>query len=689
MSSRSSTHVVGCLLDVSNSMKTALETGRGGEQATDRFQAVLQAALKLAQAEQRHNPTSLIFVGAFGLNTDKGCPPCVDLCGLIDALLGEDEARDDCRGGHERLIALANQNNVEHITEYIRTKLTDDQAQIVHSHLRKHPERIAEFVAAIPSLEKMQTANRKHAVAGALITGFGANRIKDNRVEKSEVVQLARRICDRGWLDLAEFVPRPVADVVKLLDRVQKHPAVGGSRDNAEQPANVSLLDRLRKYIYFDTPMRQALSQSLTTFQKQQAAGRRVLVLVSDGDSTDGDPKSHARELEQASVTLATVYLTANRAAYHRRLYDRAESKWNRGQHKLFAMAARISGATHPIPVLASVGWEVPSSGECALYSTVSSTAALEEFCSLLLSARFGSADILLDMVGRVRLDDYINDGHVRTRTNPSDQGESATCYAHATAAVLHMALIRIEGRIGGCPSIKAIRERILRNFPPAADGQSVQAVLEEAMTWYRPLRFRKVDENGARQAVLRRRPVLTTFHLSDSRWEAFSKHFEEAATRNSVLTRAMMTPYHSVADGGGHAVILTSCDPQSLTFLNSWGHGWGNNGSFRIEDSTVLEWVCFHDIDWLESDLTTAEKQAYQSRVDKELRERAEKHPSILELEARCPRCRANSPIADFTGSVRHATCPQCRRSFAPEPGHLVQALYAHAGLGDISQAA
>jgi hypothetical protein len=144
---------------------------------------------------------------------------------------------------------------------------------------------------------------------------------------------------------------------------------------------------------------------------------------------------------------MAAVYLTSDRAVPRRRLYDQAAEGWNAGQRTLFGIAARVVGATHPIPLLASMGWEVPSSGECALYATVCSAAALDEFFSLLLSARFGSADVLLDIIGRVRLDVYIDDEHVRTRNNPSDQGWSMTCYAHATAAVLHMALLRIVGR--------------------------------------------------------------------------------------------------------------------------------------------------------------------------------------------------------------------------------------------------
>lgn len=178
-------------------------------------------------------------------------------------------------------------------------------------------------------------------------------------------------------------------------------------------------------------------------------------MFVSDGDSTDGDPLPLARKLQQENVTIAAAYLTGDRAVPHRRLYDRAPQGWNTGQRTLFDMAARVAGATHPIPVLASMGWEVPSSGECAL----------------------------LDVIGRVRVDVYIDNKHARTHKKPSNHRWSPTCYAHATAAVLHMALLRIVRREGGYPSIKVIRARISRNFRPDLDGWDMEEMLEMATT--------------------------------------------------------------------------------------------------------------------------------------------------------------------------------------------------------------
>ena len=67
MSERSPNTVFGCLLDVSGSIREALESGRSDERAIERLRAVPRAALKLAQAELRRDPQALPFVGVFGL----------------------------------------------------------------------------------------------------------------------------------------------------------------------------------------------------------------------------------------------------------------------------------------------------------------------------------------------------------------------------------------------------------------------------------------------------------------------------------------------------------------------------------------------------------------------------------------------------------------------------------------------
>jgi len=499
--------------------------------------------------------------------------------------------------------------------------------------------------------------------------------------------------------DFKKLLTYSVDDVVSLFERVQDHL----SWEDESSGADRTLLDDLEPYLYGCTPVEAALSKSLAAFRDHPHIKHRILVLISCGLSTDGDPLDLKGELKREQVMIATVYLTDDDAMAQRQLYDHSSFAYDpsylydlfdRARLSLLNVASVVEVVQHPIPVLASIGWGVPSSGRCALFLTANSK-ALGEFCSALLSARFDSADALLDILGKVELDSFINDEQARTCNNPSDQGRSPVCYAHAIAAVIHIALVRIVGREGGHPTIAAIRERILLRFPAGPGGRSVYEVLQECMRWYRPLRFKEVGEDGARQAVLHRRPVLATFRLSKPGRQAFSRFYQDPFTCQSVLNKSLMAPYRSLPDGGGHAVVLVKCDPDGLTFLNSWGNQWGNNGSFSIEDSRVLEidsipkygQMSFYDIYWLESELTRGEIQAYDAKVDESLREHSSQHPSIFDLEVQCPRCNHVAEIAKFTGSIRLATCPLCMQSFKPEPGYLMQALYIRAGINDSEQ--
>ncbi|CAI6059520.1 unnamed protein product [Clonostachys chloroleuca] len=142
------------------------------------------------------------------------------------------------------------------------------------------------------------------------------------------------------------------------------------------------------------------------------------------------------------------------------------------------------------------------------------------------------------------------------------------------------------------------------------------------------------------------------------------------------------MADCRSAPADGGHAVVLTNCEPKSLTLLNLWGTSWGNEGSFRIEDHTVLELdvetarMSFYDVFWVEDDLRMLRRRLSISR------EEVNNHPGLRELEVHCPNCRHNSLLVDFRGSIRGSVCPRCGEAFKLEAFHLFQALYARAGL-------
>ncbi|KAL4756436.1 uncharacterized protein BDW70DRAFT_166121 [Aspergillus foveolatus] len=659
MANQESSTLVGCLIDVSGSMRKVLETGRSDGRAVDRFHAVLDAALDIARKEQQVEPRAKMFVGASGLDRQDGYPSTVDLCGIVEALLEENDQDD--RSGHDLIIEIANRNNLTHITEYIRNMLTDSVARIVHACLRRCPEQIEEFKDAIPSAAEIRKSQETKygstlgsgalviaggsvlcgplgGLFGAALTGLaamGADAYEDQVVDSSEGLQLARRICREWFRDFLDFVPRPRST-------------------GARQWLSVEEL------VYGDTPMREALSRSLSVFQANSNCDERVLVLMSDDHATDGDPGEIATELHSEDVAVACVYLTSDHDIAQRRLYDKPAYSWDKGRRTLFNIASKVTAKNHPIQVLMSMGWQIPCSGEVDLYVSVCTETAVKEFCSLLVSAHLGSTDALPD--------DYIQDEHAITCKNPLEQGK----------------------RKEPCPTIGESRDRILHEFPPGDHGRVAEEVLNQAVQWYR-LRYRAVVEMGARQAVLQRRPVLTTFRLSKKGRAKFSQHFSQPQKRRSMLTEANVRPYRKGRDDGGHAVVLYACEPHSLSFLNSWGSDWGTNGGFRVQSPAVLEIdepdclspVRFYDVFWYESDLTPSERAAYDAKAEENLRTYTTYHPSLLELEAMCPLGQRISLISDFSGNAREAKCPRCLFSFVPQPGNLLQVLYARAGLG------
>ena len=126
------------------------------------------------------------------------------------------------------------------------------------------------------------------------------------------------------------------------------------------------------------------------------------------------------------------------------------------------------------------------------------------------------------------------------------------------------------------------------------------------------------------------------------------------------------------------HAVVLTGCDPDSLTFMNSWGTHFADGGFFRVEDENVLDEMEFFDIYWKEDDLTLSEREAYKREAVRRSKELADKFPSLEDLHCMCPKCGKRSPVSSFRGDVLNALCPKCYSTFKPTSNDLLSALYS-----------
>jgi hypothetical protein len=568
--------------------------------------------------------------------------------------------------------------------KYIDEKLTDREARIVYSFLLDHPERLQPFLDTIPSPVKptvISSAGTASVRAGALgavsalfpVVGLGLGASKLFGAKKPVDLDVDKAVDDSGALKMARDILEEAEGGAGFGDC--DCAGTGGGR-------RCDILCRLQKHMYGYTPLCKALRNASTAFQSRIGPGRKCLLVISDGDATDGDAVATLTQLryEVGAVDVVTLFLTAEPIPNTRTLYD-APGAWTEGERVLFAMSSVFKCTEAPVSTLRAAGWRVPPSGECRLFARVNSAEALDEFCRLLMSNQFGYTDTLLSVVGRVSLALYItgDSGPVRTFV-PGDQGRhSPTCYAFAAGAVLHLAMARVVRRTGDLPSYSDVVESILSEFPVSVPVTDRYPVLEWGCTRYR-LRFREVSELQAREALVALRPVLMVFSLSTAGWDKLEDTFFTDKPRATVLTSVDMGAALAQDCSQCHAVVVTACDASSLTIMNSRGQLWGDGGFFRVAGGDVLS--CrgrpprFFDVEPVFSE---EEKTRFREEAAANVAAAARTVPSILEELCECPLCGTASKIRDFTGDVFLATCPvlTCRQQFQPEVGHLAVALY------------
>ena len=368
-----------------------------------------------------------------------------------------------------------------------------------------------------------------------------------------------------------------ILDILRRLESMYREPESQGTipsgpTSSARYIDWERLLADTEPFMYRSTYMCRALQKVQLLFEEENYH-RKSLLLVSDGKARDGDPVPLAHAIITSGGTVFACLLTTAHLAEPRRLRDPEDDEIrNSGDavRAMFSMASTISCSSDTVQFLRRRGWRIPGSGRYKLFTQANNPSIVDEFTSA--SWEFGnSADTLLDVFGQVSLDNYIHDTNVNARATRQVR---PICWAHATASVFHLASSRVVGRR---VNFMSVRDDLLRGF--GNDGQSVGDVLGRTCQRYR-LRYCKIDEAGARDAIHARRPVIATFWLDGARWASFCGFYKSnptgILTSRDIPVPSPLEVARAEAAGeepGGHAVVLVRCTENTLTFMNSWGH--------------------------------------------------------------------------------------------------------------------
>eukprot|EP00118_Oscarella_pearsei_P020433 m.221242 g.221242 ORF g.221242 m.221242 type:complete len:555 (+) comp39956_c1_seq18:140-1804(+) len=528
--------IIGIMLDVSGSMKETFNLDRSTDTDVEKSHTILTSIMNIVKREVvQHNCKESVFTCAFGLCQRPETWQSHEICDLMPLLEYFSKTRTE--NVYEKLFQLACSHGASHINRWIRSTLSEFQAALLFDCLRSDSHLARELAGLIPSgfpttvYQGVEVcANKVGNIVRTVASLWGGNtpanfgtRYLDAQARDSNAYKRACEIISQRIKSciMEHLKPRSVQQVSKILD-VLLHSTEAPSAESSSLHHKIrELLDPMKPFIFGGTPMCKALNEARDILMKTNAS-RKVLFILSDGDSSDGDPRPIAEGLRSLGVTIITCFLTSHGVENPKCLLYEADDSWAHkdGRRVLFEMSSIMKNTHTPITYLVDADWELSSEGCSHLFIEVNSLDVVDEFCKIVVSQMTRPCDALLHILEKINLATYVNQQNAQFEPK---QQHKATCYANAIAAVFHLTLNQIVGR--RCPTFETIRKGIIEES--GSHGADVEQVLEQFCPQYQ-LRYRKVDEEGARRAINERRVLVAEFCLDDDQWEQFHKFYED-----------------------------------------------------------------------------------------------------------------------------------------------------------------
>ena len=651
--------VIGILLDVSHSMRDNVGSGvdeDGGPWALSIFE-VIDNLIK-----HDVSPDNSVFALAFGA---RGGDQLLDILTCLQSSKCDQKATDD---QIEKIFRILEGAGAKYIRKWARREVV--QGVFTHHKACLFLEK-AESDEDFPKTFVQTCLPPKCRVfpGGAL---------------EAQLLTGAEHACASVWSSIREATEEDIQGALtkaqpllvsfkpRIFNVKEASDVLHGYIDEGELSKERSreLLEKVEPYIYGATPLYQAIRTATKCFEKHAStfqSHKKLLFVLSDGDPTDGGEndsaaiKKVATRLENAGVTVVGCFVTQSKTIQPRQMFSKMNTNWDSGSKFLFSLSSTITTQSIPRTMFVKRDWSIDfENNETRLFLQVNHPDHLRDACDLARNV-VCSQEALSDLLADVDLDVYINQS-VRDYEAQEKQ-EGHTCYAHASATVLHLTMKRIHGPENDVPTFVELKDEMIGKF--GKEAFSITKALDEMCKKYH-LRYKRVDVKGAMEAVASSRPVIATFKLTRKEWDRFKEFF--ITNGKGILTKKEIdiTARPSNPKRFGHAVVLTSFNSEYLRLLDSWGSDWADNGFIKVQNADVLGFQ-FYDVYWEIEDLNEKEKTSFKELGSKRAKWLMETLPSLQrdDYTVKCPICRVDSPVKDFTGNLLQAKCPKCKKAF------------------------
>ena len=658
--------LIGILLDVSGSMKRSIGSGidEDGEPWARSIFEVIDNLIKYDVSTDNH-----VFAVGFGAKEGE---QIFDILGTLERIHLHNQAfdRNDkpvTRGHLNEIFEILKNAGARYIREWLdvevaREVVPDYTADLLLRKCQSDQSFASKFVEFLPSPCRGWTHDPILNLVEKVAT-FAVTKVKRATTEdvKDVIDKATPHLMKKSVGKDSIFNVRKASDIL--------HGCFDEEELSKERSRELSR--RIEPYIYGGTPLYESIKRATNLMRTSEVSSHeKVLFVLSDGKPGDGAIDNHWRKSEavsgfkDAEVNVVGCFVTNSTTIEPRQLYSEMKPDWQEGAQFLFSLSSILTTQSIPRTMFVKRDWSIEvKNNETRLFLQVNHPDHLRDACDLARDV-VCSQEVLSDLLADVDLDVYINQS-VRDYEAQEKQ-EGHTCYAHASATVLHLTMKRIYGghyQQQPIPTFKELKDEMIGKCGKKA--YSITKALGEMCKNYN-LRYKRVDVKGAMEAVASSRPVIATFKLTRKEWDRFKEFF--ITNGKGILTKKEIdiTARPSNPKRFGHAVVLTSFNSEHLRLLDSRGSDWADSGFIKVQNADVLGFK-FYDVYWEIEDLNKEEKTSFEELGSKRAKWLMETMPSLQrdDYTVRCPRCQVDSPVKDFTGNLLQAKCLKCKKAF------------------------
>ena len=338
----------------------------------------------------------------------------------------------------------------------------------------------------------------------------------------------------------------------------------------------------------------------------------KYITIISDGKTNLSQKEiNDIKKLSQKNKIMIIIVFLSKNKNINNVIYNKFPSHLNMNKNLkyLFDISSTVNYKNPFANHYINKNWTFPEGGVGKLFFETN-IEGLNQFYKDLNEIKYEGVNIYLGDLNSEHLFQF------KYKFLPKNQ-IFGTCWANAYSAAIYLTNKRIIGK--AIKPFEYYRENLIKfGSDKNTDGGNIENKSVEKFFGANNIHFEKIKESEAKKAVMKGRFIVFTFYLNKKQWDNFSNFFR--SNKPGILSKDILDkgcklekePYV------GHSVLLIEIKGNYLRFLNSWGSDWGDGGTFKLENASILkpykteELPEFYDIFFYENELSPEEKIFY-----------------------------------------------------------------------------